>query len=61
LTRKPSSILLQQGEIARLIGAVLFEQNDEWATQHRYMQVEAFSRINTGEVDPILSISMEAV
>lgn len=46
--------------IARLIGAVLFEQNDEEATQHRYMQVEAFSKIDTGDVDPILSITTES-
>ena len=49
-----------EASIARLIGAVLFEQNDEWATQHRYLQREAFSRIDTGEVDPIRSISMDA-
>lgn len=30
------------------------------ATQHRYMQVEAFSKIETGEPDPILSIATEA-
>ena len=53
-------IFPNEASIARLIGAVLFEQNDEWATQHRYMQVEAFSRIDTREVDPLLSISMEA-
>ena len=46
--------------IVRLIGAVLFEQNDEWATQHRYMQVEAFSKIDAAEPDPILSITTEA-
>jgi hypothetical protein len=40
--------------------AVLFEQNDEWATQHRYMQVEAFSEIDTAEVGPILSTTTEA-
>ena len=28
--------------------------------EHRYVQVEAFSKIVTGEVDIILSISMEA-
>ena len=37
-------IFPNEASISRLIGAVLFEQNDEWATQHRYMQVEAFSR-----------------
>jgi len=53
-------IFPNEPSIERLIGAVLFEQNDEWATQHRYMQVEAFSKIETGEVDPILSITTEA-
>jgi putative transposase len=53
-------IFPNEAPITRLIGAVLFEQNDEWATQHRYMQVEAFSKIDTGEVDPILSITTEA-
>jgi hypothetical protein len=43
-----------------VIGAVLFEQNDEWATQHRYMQVEAFSKIDAADVDPILGITTEA-
>jgi putative transposase len=52
--------LPNEASIARLIGAGLFEQNDEWATQHRYMQVEAFSKIDTGDVDPILSITTEA-
>ena len=53
-------IFPNEASISRLIGAVLFEQNDEWATQHRYMQVEAFSRIDDAEPDPILSISTEA-
>lgn len=53
-------IFPNETSIARLIGAVLFEQNDEWAPQHRYMQVEAFSKIDTGDVDPILSIATEA-
>ena len=30
--------------ITRLIGAVLFEQNDEWQTASRCMQVEAFAQ-----------------
>jgi len=52
-------IFPNEGSIMRLIGAVLFEQNDEWETQHRYMQVEAFSKIDTAEVDPILSITTD--
>ena len=31
--------------IQRRIGAVLLEANDEWATQHRYMQVEAMAEL----------------
>jgi transposase-like protein len=46
--------------ITRLIGAVLLEQNDEWQTQHRYMQVEAFSQTGTSSTDPLLSIQMQA-
>jgi transposase-like protein len=33
--------------IIRLIGAILLEQNDEWQTQNRYMQVEAMAAIAT--------------
>ena len=53
-------IFPNEDSITRLIGAVLFEQNDEWQTQHRYMQVEAFAQIDAAEVDPILSITTEA-
>lgn len=44
----------------RLIGAVLFEQNDEGQTSNRYMMVEAFVQIDKEEVDPILSITTKA-
>lgn len=43
-----------------LIGAVLFEQNDEWLTASRYMMVEAFAQIDKEEIDPILSITTKA-
>ena len=53
-------IFPNEDSIVRLIGAVLFEQNDEWQTQHRYMQVEAFARIDAVEADPILSLETQA-
>lgn len=53
-------IFPNEDSITRLIGAVLFEQNDEWQTQHRYMQVEAFAQIDAADADPILSITTEA-
>ena len=34
-----------EASIVRLIGAVLLEANDEWATQNRYMQVEAMAEL----------------
>ena len=37
-----------------------FEQNDEWQTASRYMQLEAFAQIDHEETDPILSISTQA-
>ena len=46
--------------IIRLIGAVLFEQNDDWQGQHRYMQVEAFAQIDAVQSDPLPSITTEA-
>lgn len=53
-------IFPSQASITRLIGAVLFEQNDEWQTASRYMQVEAFAQIDPEETDPILSITTPA-
>ena len=49
-------IFPNEPSIIRLIGAVLFEQNDEWQTASRYMMVEAFAQIDHEEIDPILSI-----
>ena len=49
-------IFPNEASIIRLIGAVLFEQNDKWQTASRYMMVEAFAQIDHEEIDPILSI-----
>ncbi len=53
-------IFPNEASITRPIGVVLFEQNDEWQTQHRYMQVEAFSQIDAAQTNPILSIQTQA-
>lgn len=61
--RRPDvvGIFPDEESILRLIGAVLFEQNDDWLSQHRYMQVEAFAQIDTAQIDPLLSITTQAV
>ena len=53
-------IFPNEASIMRLIGAVLFEANDEWQTSSRYMMVEAFAEIDKEEIDPILSITTRA-
>ena len=40
-----------EASILRLIGAVLLEQNDEWAIQHRSMQVEAMAELIPRTID----------
>ena len=53
-------IFPNEASITRLIGAVLFEANDDWQTSSRYMMVEAFAQIDKEEIDPILSITTKA-
>ena len=45
-------IFPNEGSIIRLIGAVLLEANDEWQSQHRYMQTEAMAEL----MAPIINI-----
>jgi transposase-like protein len=45
-------IFPNEGSIIRLIGAVLLEANDEWQTQHRYMQTEPMTELMT----PIINV-----
>lgn len=51
-----------EASIVRLIGAVLLEANDEWATQNRYMQVEPMAELLPptieGEITPDDTIHM---
>ena len=44
-------IFPNEASITRLIGAVLFEQNDEWLLQHRYMQIEGMAELTPPLID----------
>ena len=44
-------IFPNEGSIIRLIGAVLLEANDEWQTQHRYMQTEPMAELIGTTID----------
>ena len=44
-------IFPNEGSIIGLIGAVLLEANDEWQTQHRYMQTEAMAELTPSIID----------
>ena len=53
-------IFPNEASIMHLIGAVLFEQNDEWQTSSRYMMGEAFAQIDKEDIAPLLSITKKA-
>ena len=53
-------IFPNENSIIRLIGAVLFEQNDDRQSQQRCMMVEAFGQIDTAQIDPLPSLTTQA-
>ena len=42
-------IFPNDGAITRLVGALLLEQNDEWALQRRYMQLEGLQSLSDNQ------------
>lgn len=44
----------------RLIGAMRFEQNDEWQTSIRFIMVEAFAPSHKEAIEPIRGITTKA-
>jgi transposase-like protein len=41
-----ASIFLKEDAIVRLVGAILLEQNDEWAVTRRYMSLETMTGLS---------------
>jgi len=51
---RPSGIFPNEAAITRLVGAILLEQNDEWAVQRaRYMTLETMTGLSD---DPLVSL-----
>ena len=51
-------IFPNEASVARLVGAILLEQNDEWQLQHRYMTLETMTGLSD---DPIGSLPNYAI
>jgi transposase-like protein len=50
-----------EASILRLVGAILLEQNDEWALQHRYMTLETMAEVASEEIaGPLPTLAIKA-
>ena len=51
-------IFPNDASIVRLVGAMMLEQNDEWALQRRYMTLETLAEVGD---NPVVSLSAVTV
>jgi putative transposase len=48
-------IFLNEAAITRLVGALMLEQNDEWAVTRRYMTLETVADVcDETNMDPVM-------